>query len=276
MYFKINEVYKLASEVITESNDIKQLNPHAVQIDLQHASKSFGKNKVLKNIHLSIEKGQFIAVIGKSGSGKSTLLRIIAGLDKLTEGELLYNGSTLDESKVNITMMYQDSRLLPWKKVIDNVSLGLEDKEAERAERVLEAVGLLDFKHEWPSTLSGGQQQRVALARALIHEPSLLLLDEPLSALDAFTRLEMQNLIETIWNNLGFTTLLVTHDVREAIRLADRVILIEDGNIGLDINIENPRPRQLSDPKLALLEEEILNRIMNGEMESVSEKRVSP
>ena len=273
--FKIKEVYKLTSEVITESTDVKQLNHHAVQIDLKHASKSFGRNEVLKNINLSFKKGQFIAIIGKSGSGKSTLLRIAAGLDKLTDGELLFNHSSLEESAVNITMMYQDSRLLPWKKVIDNVSLGLEQNEAGKAERVLEAVGLLEFKDEWPATLSGGQKQRVALARALIHEPSLLLLDEPLSALDAFTRLEMQNLIETIWSNLGFTTLLVTHDVREAVRLADRIILIEDGNIGLDINIENPRPRQFSDTKLALLEEEILHRIMYGETEGKSNSKLS-
>ncbi|WP_140415677.1 ATP-binding cassette domain-containing protein, partial [Escherichia coli] len=129
----------------------------------------------------------------------------------------------LKESKVNITMMYQDSRLLPWKKIIDNVGLGLEGQWKDKAAGGLDSVGLLGYKDEWPSTLSGGQKQRVALARALIHEPSLLMLDEPLSALDAFTRLEMQNLIEEIWQNNGFTALLVTHDVREAIRLADRI-----------------------------------------------------
>ena len=119
--------------------------------------------------------------------------------------------------------MYQDSRLLPWKTVIQNVGLGLKGDWKARAESVLEAVGLLSYKDQWPSKLSGGQKQRVALARALIHEPSLLLLDEPLSALDAFTKLEMQNLVETIWQGVGFTALLVTHDVREAIRLADRI-----------------------------------------------------
>lgn len=248
-------------------HNVKQLTHQAVQIDVEQASKSFGEKEVLKDINLSIKKGQFVAIIGQSGSGKSTFLRLAAGLDELTEGKLLYNQTSLDQSNINVTMMYQDSRLLPWKTVIENINLGLEKKGEEQAEQVLGAVGLSEHKDKWPAQLSGGQQQRVALGRALIHEPSLLLLDEPLSALDAFTRLEMQNLIETIWNKSGFTTLLVTHDVREAIRLADRIILIEDGNLSMDLEIDYPRPRQLSDAKLAVLEEQILNRIMNGEAE---------
>ncbi|GIO23069.1 ATP-binding cassette domain-containing protein [Oceanobacillus sp. J11TS1] len=263
----------MSGEISGNSDNVKQLTHQAVQIDVEQGSKSFGEKQVLKDINLSIEKGQFVAIIGQSGSGKSTFLRLAAGLDELTKGKLLYNQTSLDQSTINVTMMYQDSRLLPWKSVIDNVNLGLETKGEKRAEQVLDAVGLLEHKDKWPAQLSGGQQQRVALARALIHEPSLLLLDEPLSALDAFTRLEMQNLIEEIWSKLGFTTLLVTHDVREAIRLADRIILIEDGSVAMDLEIDHPRPRQLSDTKLVVLEEQILNRIMNGEVdESLKEK----
>src|SRR5699024_10102864 len=129
----------------------------------------------------------------------------------------------------------------------------------------LDAVGLIDYKDQWPSKLSGGQQQRVALARALVHEPSLLMLDEPLSALDALTRIELHNLIESIWSNLGFTALLVTHAVGAAVRVADSIVLIEDGNIAIDIKNDAPRPRIMSDSKLVQLEEKVLNRIIHGE-----------
>ncbi len=245
-------------------NDMQSISQHAIQIDLKNVRKSFGEKEVLKNIQITIEKGEFIAIIGKSGSGKSTLLRLVAGLETPTSGELLFNGTAANKSTSNVTMMYQDARLLPWKKIIDNVGLGVDGTWTEKAEQVLDAVGLLSFKDQWPSTLSGGQKQRVALARALIHQPSLLMLDEPLSALDAFTRLEMQNLIENIWKESGFTALLVTHDVREAIRLADRIILIEDGNIAENIKIDAPRPRHFSENNLASLEEQILARIMHG------------
>ena len=244
---------------------IRKENPDAIKIDMKNVSKSFGKNEVLQQVNLTIEKGEFVAVIGKSGSGKSTLLRLIAGLETLTSGELNFNGIPSTESTANMTMMYQNSRLLPWKKVIDNVGLGLDGQWKERAIKALEAVGLIEFKDQWPSKLSGGQQQRVALARALVHEPSLLMLDEPLSALDALTRIEMQNLIESIWSNLGFTALLVTHDVGEAVRLADRIVLIEDGSIAMDIKNDAPRPRIMSDSKLVQLEEKVLNRIIHGE-----------
>ena len=257
---------------------IRKDNPEAIKINMNNVSKSFGKNEVLHQVNVTIEKGEFVAVIGKSGSGKSTLLRLIANLETLTSGELKFNGIPSTESKSNMTMMYQNSRLLPWKKVIDNVGLGLDGQWKERAQKALEAVGLMNFKDQWPSKLSGGQQQRVALARALVHEPSLLMLDEPLSALDALTRIEMQNLIEGIWSNLGFTALLVTHDVGEAVCLADRIVLIEDGNIAMDISNEAPRPRVMSDPKLVQLEEKVLNRIIHGEnkedIHTIKEKKL--
>lgn len=242
----------------------------AIQIDICNLKKSFGNKEILHNINTSFKKGEFVAIIGKSGSGKSTLLRLVASLEEITSGELLFDGTHADKSNANVKMMYQDSRLLPWKTVIDNVGLGLEGDWKEKAEEALNNVGLLHLKDEWPSTLSGGQKQRVALARALIHEPSLLMLDEPLSALDALTRIEMQNLIETLWQKNQFTALLVTHDVSEAVRLADRIILIEDGHIAFEETITAPRPRKLSNPELVALEERILNRIINGEGETSS------
>lgn len=239
-------------------------SPRAVHIRLQQIEKSFGEQTVLKNLSLEIEEGEFVVIVGKSGSGKSTLLRLAAGLEEPTSGQITFNGKTLKQSESSTTMMYQDSRLLPWKSVLENVGLGLKGNWKEKAEITLEHVGLLSYKDEWPSTLSGGQQQRVALARALIHHPSLLLLDEPLSALDALTRMEMQNLIENLWREQGFTALLVTHDVREAVKLGDRIILIEDGNITLDIKNDAERPREFSDVSLALLEKNILQRIMKS------------
>lgn len=236
----------------------------AVQIQLEKVEKKFGELTVLNKLSLEIKAGEFVAIVGKSGSGKSTLLRLIAGLETPTSGFINFDDTPIKESKQSARMMYQDSRLLPWKSVVNNVGLGLKGNWKERAEKTLDHVGLLDFKNEWPSKLSGGQQQRVALARALVHRPSLLLLDEPLSALDALTRMEMQNLIENLWLEHGFTALLVTHDVREAVKLGDRIILIEDGKINLDIKNEAKRPRELSDVSQALMEKNILERILNG------------
>ncbi|RMR38015.1 ATP-binding cassette domain-containing protein, partial [Pseudomonas savastanoi] len=155
----------------------------------------------------------------------STLLRLLAGLDKPTEGQLLAGSAPLDDAREDTRLMFQEARLLPWKKIIDNVGLGLSGDWRAQALEALEAVGLAERANEWPAALSGGQKQRVALARALIHKPRLLLLDEPLGALDALTRIEMQQLIEKLWHQYGFTVLLVTHDVSEAVAIADRVIL---------------------------------------------------
>ncbi|RMU27477.1 ATP-binding cassette domain-containing protein, partial [Pseudomonas savastanoi] len=154
-----------------------------------------------------------------------TLLRLLAGLDKPTEGQLLAGSAPLDDAREDTRLMFQEARLLPWKKIIDNVGLGLSGDWRAQALEALEAVGLAERANEWPAALSGGQKQRVALARALIHKPRLLLLDEPLGALDALTRIEMQQLIEKLWHQYGFTVLLVTHDVSEAVAIADRVIL---------------------------------------------------
>lgn len=234
-----------------------------VHININAVDKRFGENDVLRQLSLHVEAGEFVVIVGKSGSGKSTLLRLTAGLEKPTAGDITFNGEPLNKSTKKVTMMYQDSRLLPWKTVIQNVGLGLKGNWRPLAEKTLDHVGLLPYKDAWPSTLSGGQQQRVALARALIHNPSLLLLDEPLSALDALTRMEMQQLIEDIWKKQRFTALLVTHDVREAVKLGDRIVLIEDGTITLNVKNHAKRPRDLSDQAMTKLEKEILNKIMN-------------
>jgi sulfonate transport system ATP-binding protein len=158
--------------------------------------------------------------------------------------------------------MFQDARLVPWKRVLDNVAIGLDPSWRGRAQAMLEHVGLLDRAAEWPSVLSGGERQRVALARALVSQPALLLLDEPLGALDALTRIEMQGLVERLWQEQGFTALLITHDVAEAVALADRVVLIEHGEIGLDLRIDLPRPRSRGDAAFAALNDLILRRVL--------------
>ncbi|MGE0971113.1 aliphatic sulfonates ABC transporter ATP-binding protein [Klebsiella sp. WOUb02] len=229
---------------------------------LNGVTKRYGENTILNALDLHIPSGQFVAVVGRSGGGKSTLLRLLAGLEKPNAGELLAGSTPLAQIQDDTRMMFQDSRLLPWKTVIDNVGLGLKGSWRDAALQALASVGLENRANEWPAALSGGQKQRVALARALIHRPGLLLLDEPLGALDALTRLEMQDLIVSLWQEHGFTVLLVTHDVSEAVAMADRVLLIEEGKIGLDVTVDIARPRHTGSARLAELEAEVLNRVM--------------
>ncbi|HHG8772241.1 TPA: aliphatic sulfonates ABC transporter ATP-binding protein [Raoultella planticola] len=238
-----------------------RLNP-GIPLLLNGVTKRYGENTILNELDLHIPTGQFVAVVGRSGGGKSTLLRLLAGLEKPNGGELLAGSTPLAQIQDDTRMMFQDSRLLPWKTVIDNVGLGLKGSWREAALQALASVGLESRAGDWPAALSGGQKQRVALARALIHRPGLLLLDEPLGALDALTRLEMQDLIVSLWREHGFTVLLVTHDVSEAVAMADRVLLIEEGKIGLDLVVDLPRPRRTGSARLAELEAEVLNRVM--------------
>ena len=221
--------------------------------------KRFGENRVLRGIDLDVPPGQFVAVVGKSGCGKSTLLRLIQGLEIASDGDLVVDGGPA-------RIVFQEPRLLPWAKVADNVAIGLgpaADRRAARAaaEAALAEVGLGDRADEWPAALSGGQRQRVALARALVSRPALLALDEPLGALDALTRIEMQALLERVWREQGFTAVLVTHDVSEAVMVADRVILIDAGRIALDLPVDLPRPRRHGDPAASALEARILDRL---------------
>ncbi|MEJ8833640.1 aliphatic sulfonates ABC transporter ATP-binding protein [Enterobacter cloacae] len=229
---------------------------------LNGVTKRYGDKTILNALDLHIPAGQFVAVVGRSGGGKSTLLRLLAGLEAPNEGEILAGTTPLANIQDDTRMMFQDARLLPWKTVMDNVGLGLKGHWREEARQALAAVGLEDRAGDWPAALSGGQKQRVALARALIHRPGLLLLDEPLGALDALTRIEMQDLIASLWQEHGFTVLLVTHDVSEAVAMADRVLLIEEGKIGLDLTVDIPRPRRVGSARLAELEAEVLERVM--------------
>lgn len=238
-----------------------------VELVISKLEKSFGQLKVLRKIDIQIEPGEFVAIVGKSGCGKSTLLRHIAGLEELTAGEIKQDNNQILGLNGEARIMFQEARLLPWVSVLENVGVGIGLKKGwqERARWALKQVGLEDRGDDWPSILSGGQKQRVALARALAAKPKLLLLDEPLGALDALTRYEMQDLIEGIWQEQGFTTLLVTHDVSEAITLADRVILIEEGTVKLDLNVPLSRPRNRSNVAFAELEEELLANVLGKE-----------
>jgi sulfonate transport system ATP-binding protein len=232
-------------------------------VRVERITKRYGERDVLSEVDLAIAPGEFVTIVGRSGCGKSTLLRLLAGLESPTSGRLTLDGEALSPEAGNVRIMFQDSRLLPWKRVLDNVALGLSGADAkDRAREALAQVGLAERANEWPAVLSGGQRQRVALARALVHTPRLLLLDEPLGALDALTRIEMHRLIERLWQRHGFTAVLVTHDVAEAVALADRVVLIEDHVIALDERIALPRPRQHGSAAFARHEEHILDRVL--------------
>ncbi len=233
-------------------------------IKIEKLVKKFGNLMVLNNINLEISPGEFVAIVGKSGCGKSTLLRLIEGLDKLTEGSIKINGREKAGVDSNIRFVFQEPRLLPWKSVLKNVQLGAHQQNEALAAEALENVGLKAKADVWPYTLSGGQKQRVSLARALAGHPKVLLLDEPLGALDALTRLDMQELIENLWAKLGFSAIIVTHDVSEAVKLADRVIVIDENEIKLDIKIQLTRPRVTGSDR-SYYEKIILSNIMNQE-----------
>ncbi|WP_337100373.1 ATP-binding cassette domain-containing protein [Paenibacillus sp. YIM B09110] len=260
----------------TASGEATAVN--GVSIDLKDVFKRFGEKKVLSNLNLSIEPGKFIAIVGRSGCGKSTLLRLLAGLDEISSGSLTRQDEPVSGINQDTRFMFQDARLLPWQTVLDNVKIGLAGDKSADAERkayaALQLVGLGDRAKEWPSVLSGGQRQRVALARALVGHPHLLLFDEPLGALDALTRIDMQRLIERLWQTRGFTAVLVTHDVSEAVALADRVILIDEGQVALDIPITLARPR-VKDSGFAHFEKLILDRVLTPAEQSVIDQSES-
>jgi sulfonate transport system ATP-binding protein len=246
------------------------MSSSGAHLRIHNLGKSFGDFQVLQNINLEIEPGEFVAVVGKSGCGKSTLLRLLSGLDVPNEGQIYIDGQPLRGLNPFARVMFQDSRLLPWRRVLENVTLGLRHQSQQRGHWALQQVGLGDRAKHWVTQLSGGQRQRVALARALVSQPRLLLLDEPLGALDALTRLGMQQLIETLWQEQQFTAFLVTHEVEEAVSLADRVIVIEDGEISLNLPIALPRPRNQGLPEFTKLKLRILDQILGRQRQPAS------
>jgi NitT/TauT family transport system ATP-binding protein len=220
---------------------------------------------VLEEINFSVAPGAFVALLGPSGCGKSTLLRLAAGLEPPTAGEIWVDGRPVRGTDPSRALVFQDPTLYPWRTVWHNVALGLEArgilrKNDSRVQAMLERVGLAPFGRALPHQLSGGMAQRAALARALVNEPSLLLLDEPLGQLDALTRLTLQRELVRLWQAGGFTALLVTHDVDEALYLADRVLVLSSrpGRVIGEVLVDAPRPRHHDDPRVRELRMQVL------------------
>lgn len=247
-----------------------------IAVRLDRVGRRFGDNLVLRDLSLDIRAGEFIAIVGQSGCGKSTLLRLIAGLDATSAGMIELGGRRVAGRADEARLLFQDARLLPWRRVLDNVGIGLSGGWRPEAYATLRAVGLEDRSDDWPSVLSGGERQRVALARALVSQPRLLLLDEPLGALDALTRLEMQTLIESVWQAQGFTVILVTHDVTEAVALADRVIVLDSGSVGHELRVSQERPRRRGSADLAALEGGLLARLLRKRADAAEPQNLAP
>jgi sulfonate transport system ATP-binding protein len=251
-------------------DEVSQRAGAGLSVTIRNLRKSFGGNEVLRGIDLHVPAGQFVAIVGRSGCGKSTLLRLLLGLDQPTDGEFWFGQDAEPAaSRDAVRVMFQEPRLLPWASVLSNVEVGLGEKRKsanarERALATLREVGLDNRRDEWPSVLSGGQRQRVALARALVSRPRFLAFDEPLGALDALTRISMQKLLERVWRDQRFTAIMVTHDVAEAVTLADRVLMIEDGEIALDLRVDLPRPRERGSAEVAKLEGSILRDLFRN------------
>ncbi|MFE2179854.1 ABC transporter ATP-binding protein [Streptomyces sp. NPDC059455] len=222
-------------------------------VEVRGLTRAFGDKTVLDGLDLTIRAGEFVALLGQSGCGKSTLLRILAGLDSETEGEV--------EVPERRSVAFQSPRLMPWLRVWHNVVLGLPAGDRALAGRYLAEVGIEEYAGAWPRTLSGGQAQRVSLARALVREPELLLLDEPFGALDALTRGRAQRLVADLWQRHGCSILLVTHDVEEALLLADRVLVMDGGRIAYEAEVGLDRPRNLGSPDFVALRGELLRRL---------------
>ncbi|EJB06591.1 ABC-type nitrate/sulfonate/bicarbonate transport system, ATPase component [Rhizobium leguminosarum bv. trifolii WSM597] len=241
------------------------------EVTIRHLSKSYTLNgshlQVLKDINLHIRSGESLAIVGASGSGKTTLLRVLAGLEESDTGEVLVDGKAIRGVGAERAVIFQEPRLLPWLDVLDNVAFGLEtrglsrEQARGRARHYVKLVGLQQFEAAYPRQLSGGMAQRVGIARALAVQPEILLLDEPLGALDAMTKIGMQQELARIWRDEDVTTILVTHDLEEAIYLADRILILprEKGAEPRLIDIDLPRPRDRSASEFVRHREELLN-----------------
>lgn len=239
-------------------------------VSIRDLSKSFSLNgqklDVLRGLDLEVAPGECLVIVGASGSGKTTLLRVLAGLESSDGGDVVVNGAPVHGVGADRAVIFQEPRLLPWQTVLGNVAFGLETQgvgrtEAEaRARRYLSLVGLADFANAYPSQLSGGMAQRVGIARALTVQPEILLLDEPFGALDAMTKITMQDELSRIWREERVTMIMVTHDLEEAVYLADRVLILpkERGRAARLVEIEVPRPRDRSERQFVRHREELL------------------
>ena len=247
---------------------------HNNSLTLENISKRFASRpgsttqlQVLDNIQLDIAPGEFISIVGASGCGKSTLLRLILGLDEEYDGRILINGQPIAGTGLERGIVFQDHRLFPWLNVEQNVAVGLKNSvlsSAEKRDTVrehIELVGLQDFIDAYPHQISGGMAQRVAIARGLVNRPSVLLLDEPLGALDALTRARLQGELQNIWAKEKITMILVTHDVDEAVFLGDRVVVMQPnpGRIRRILDVDLPRPRNRSDSRFIALRDDVLS-----------------
>ncbi|WP_398482087.1 ABC transporter ATP-binding protein [Tardiphaga sp.] len=246
-----------------------QPEPTGASLDIENVSHAFDIDgaalPVLDDVSIRVAPGEFVALLGPSGCGKSTLLRLVAGLEPPRAGTLAEDGVAITGPYPSRVVVFQDPTLFPWRTVWDNVALGLEAQgllktQRHRVDKAIDLVGLGGFAKAYPHQLSGGMAQRVALARALVNDPRILILDEPLGKLDSLTRLTMQSELVSLWQRNGFTGLLVTHDVEEALFLANRVIVFSDrpAQVKADITVDRPYPRHRGDPHLAELRREIL------------------
>lgn len=235
-------------------------------LELQNVNKSFDALKVLENVNIKVERGQFAAIVGPSGCGKSTVLRMVAGLESPDSGKVMADGETITKPSPDRMMIFQEHALYPWLTVEENVGFGLELAKAPKGERkkrvdeVLKRVGLEGFHRYYPNQLSGGMRQRVSIARALVMDPDVLLLDEPYGALDAMTRLTMQNELLKLWQGTGKTMLLITHDIDEALYLADKIFVMSarPGTVVHTVGLDLPRPRYRNGERFVKLRQEIM------------------
>lgn len=249
---------------------------NGARIDVRNVSHRFALQgadlPVLQDVDFSVEPGEFVALLGPSGCGKSTLLRLVAGLDAPVQGGVYANGAAIEGPDPSRVVVFQDPTLFPWRTVRGNVGLGPEaqrrkgsrkDSAAQRIDAALQLVGLTEFADAYPHQLSGGMAQRVALARALVNDPALLVLDEPFGKLDSLTRIRMQGELVRLWQDAGFSVLLVTHDVEEALFLAHRVIVFSErpARIVAEVRNDAPYPRHRDDPRLVALRREVLAQL---------------
>src|SRR5690625_873635 len=239
--------------------EITGVTKHFVGAGLEHTA--------LQEVDLSVREHEILSLVGTSGCGKSTLLRLVSGLERPSSGKVLLQGQGVTGPSPAVGMVFQEPRLMPWLSVTENVRLALLDLPRQEQERrigeVLEKVGLSGFARALPRQLSGGMAQRVAIARALVRRPSVLLLDEPFSALDSFTRLKLQDHLAELWTAERFTVILVTHDVEEAVMLSDRVVVLRGhpGRVHRILEVDLPRPRRRTAPEVQALKEEVIHSL---------------